>query len=459
MKKIKQFFKKTIHFLNRDLWNLNLKDFPLIQGLYYKVLKVVIIAIRGFQEDKCAVRAASLTYFSLLSIVPVLGLAFGISQAFGFEDALSNVLSENLQVLEEQALNDANADSQEEFTVLDQIEDLAINAIENTKGGVVAGTGLIFLFYIVIQLLHNVEDALNKIWEIKKHRSFIRILTDYLSITLISPIFIILSSSITVYIKSQIQSLAAEAELSDYIDPVLSVFLQIIPYTLIWILLTLLYMILPNTRVNFKAALIAGIFAGTLYQVTQWAYITFQIGVNRYGELYTAFAAIPLFMIWLQVSWLIFLYGAEISYAIQNINKYRAKKEQISLNPFQKKLLSLLITNLIVKRFQSDQDYPYTVEELSQTLNTPEYFVQDLINELTNQRILSETQIVKGLAYQPAQDINNLTITYVIDKIEHIGENNYQTLEGDQFEKIKNILHDFQNALKQLPQNVLIKNI
>ena len=460
MSKIKSKFRKILNFLNKDLWSLDIKSLPAFKGLYYKTLKVIIIAIKGFDKDKCPMRAASLSFFSLLSTVPILGLAFAIAAGFGFEETLKDVLSENLQILEEQALEESpgEIDPADRLTILDRIETLAENTIEETKEGIIAVTGIIFLFYIVIQLMHNIEDALNAIWGIKKHRSFVRKLTDYITITLIAPILIFLSSSITVYIRSQLMTLAEETEITDLIDPFLSIIFQLIPYTLIWILLTMIYMILPNTKVNFKSAIIAGIFAGTLYQLTQWAYITFQIGVARYGAIYGTFAALPLFMIWMQVSWLIFLYGAEISFAIQNINKYKADKEYEELAPYHKKLISLLITHHIVKRFERG-DHPYTSDELSKKLFVPQYYVQLIIDQLTEKKVLSETILKEGVAYQPAQDINNFTISFILERVEKGKNDHFPMTNNKTTKKFENILKSFQQTILQSPDNKLIKNI
>lgn len=447
--------------MNKDIWLIEAKNYP-YKGWYFNLLRVLIVAVKGYSEDNCAMRAASLTYYSLLSIVPVLGLAFGIAKGFGFETDLKQVLSENLQILEQQILEDPEAPSQgisaSEETFLDRLSVMADGIIENTKGGLVAGTGLVFLFYIIIQLLHNVEDALNQIWNIKKHRPLIRKLSDYITITLVGPILIFLSSSITVFIRSQIQSFAQDAPLIDFVDPVLRVLLQFIPYTLIWILLTLTYLILPNTKVKFSSALIAGILAGTLYQLTQWGYITFQVGVARYGAIYGTFAAVPLFMIWLQVSWLIFLYGAEISYAIQNTRGFKAKKEHPELNAYHKKLVCLMLIHNIVKKFENG-DMAGSAEEFSNEMHIPLYYTKSMLYLLQQQKIINELSEGNEVRYQPARDINKFTLGYVIENIERSGEKDVPILDSPLKKKLSEKLDHFQNEIKRSEENILIKDI
>lgn len=461
MSKFKTKLNRIINFLNKDIWLIEVRNYP-YKGWYFNLLRVLIVAVKGYQQDNCAMRAASLTYFSLLSVVPVLGLAFGIAKGFGFETDLKQVLSENLQVLEQQMLEEPGKPSEginpSEETFLDRLSVMADGIIENTKGGLVAGTGLIFLFYIIIQLLHNVEDALNEIWNIKKHRPLIRKLSDYITITLVGPILIFLSSSITVFIRSQIRSLAEDAQLSDIIDPVLSVFIQFIPYTLIWALLTLTYLILPNTKVRFRSALIAGILAGTLYQLTQWGYITFQVGVARYGAIYGTFAAVPLFMIWLQVSWLIFLYGAEISYAIQNTRGFKAKKEHPELDTYHKKLICLMLTYEIVKRFENGT-LAGTAEEFSRKLHIPLYYTKSMLNILLQQKIINELSDANEVRYQPARDINQFTLAYLIENIEHYGEKEVPAMETPLKTNLKDVLDHFQSQINNSDQNILIKDL
>jgi membrane protein len=461
MSKFKSRLNKVIKFLNRDIWIIDAKNYP-YKGWYFNLLRVLIVAVKGYQEDNCAMRAASLTYFSLLSIVPVLGLAFGIAKGFGFETDLKQVLSENLQVLEQQMLEDPadppDGMSASEESFLDRLEVMAEGIIENTKGGVVAGTGLVFLFYIIIQLLHNVEDALNRIWGIKKHRPLIRKISDYITITLVGPILIFLSSSITVYIRKLIFSFTKATQIEDFADPAVRIFIQFIPYTLIWTLLTLTYLILPNTKVRFRSAAIAGILAGTLYQLAQWGYITFQIGAARYGAIYGTFAAVPLFMIWLQVSWLIFLYGAEISYAIQNTRGFKAKKEHPELNNYHKKLVCVMISYLVIKRFEKGEE-PLTAYNLSNELHVPLYYIKSMLYLLQQQKIVTEIGDGSDAKYQPARDINQISLSSLKEKIDHYGENDVPAISSPLKNTAIKYLNHFEELISKSEQNVLLKDI
>jgi len=307
MPDIRAIKSKFIAFFKTDIWRIRLRDLPRRKAFAIKQLRILFLTLHGFSYDKCPLRASALTFYSLLSIVPVAALAFGIAKGFGFAKRLETLLYEKLPGQED---------------VLTQVIAFANSLLENTKGGVIAGIGIAVLFWSLIKVLSHIESSFNAIWEIKKHRSIGRKISDYLSIALICPILVIMSSSVTVFITTQIKHITEKVALLGMFSPIIFFFLKLLPYGLIWILFTTIYIFMPNTRVNFSSGIIAGVFAGTLYQIVQWAYINFQVLVAKYNAIYGSFAALPLFLIWLQISWLIVLFGAEISFSYQNVHTH-----------------------------------------------------------------------------------------------------------------------------------------
>ena len=277
-----------------------------------------------------SLRASALTFYSLLSVVPIVAMAFGVAKGFGFQNTMENFIMNNFKGQEE---------------VMNWVINLSNLYSKRYREGLLAGIGLVVLIWSVMQVLNNIESSFNAIWQIKKSRSFFRKVSDYLSIMLIGPLLIIVSSSVMVYISTRVQSVAQSIDMFQVISPVFQNLLRFVPYALIWLLFTLVYIILPNTRVIFKYALVAGIIAGTGFQVLQWGYIHFQIGVTKYSAIYGTFAALPLFLIWLQLSWLIVLLGAEISFAYQNVKEYAMEAESLHISPHNKRILSLLIVH------------------------------------------------------------------------------------------------------------------
>ncbi len=206
---------------------------------------------------------------------------------------------------------------------------------------------------------------------------------------LISPILVLMSGSATVFITTQVTQITQKIELLGFISPLISFLLKFIPYILIWALFTILYIIMPNTKVKFKAGLLGGVVAGTLYQIVQGAYISFQIGVAKYNAIYGSFAALPLFLMWLQISWWIVLFGAELSFANQNVDTYEYEPDCLKVSPGFKKLLALQIAHLLIKKFENG-DRPLSDSQISTQLEMPIRLVHNILFDLVESGLVSE---------------------------------------------------------------------
>jgi membrane protein len=265
--------------------------------------KIIKLSIFAFQKDKCSLYASALTFYTLLSIVPMLALAFGFAKGFGLNDLLEKEILETLHGQE---------------TVITKSIAFAQNLLENTRGGLVAGVGVLTLFGTIIQVLTHVENASNHIWHVATGRDFVRKVSDFLSISLICPILFIVANGASLLVASEVEIISDT--LGSWNLPFLLI-LKLLPHAAIWILLTFLYLCMPNTKVNISSALLAALVSGCLYQIFQWTVIKFEFGIAHYGSIYGSFAALPLFLIWLQTSWLIVLFGSELSYHFQNVDK------------------------------------------------------------------------------------------------------------------------------------------
>lgn len=437
--------QKILNFIKNDIWRIRVKTLPKSKSALIKPLRVILLALRGFDEDKCQLRASALTFYSLLSIVPVVAMAFGIAKGFGFEKMLENQLMTRFPGQEE---------------VLAQVVAFAQRLLENTKGGALAGIGVAVLFWTVIKVLGNVEKSFNDIWGIRQARSMGRKFADYLSIMLICPVLLIVASSATVFIATQIRLLAENVTALGAVTPIIFSLLKLLPYAVIWVLFTFIYIFMPNTKVNFKSGILAGIVAGTVYQIAQWAYVGFQIGVAKYNAIYGSFAALPLFLAWLQLSWLIVLFGAEISFAHQNVDTYEFEPDCMRASYSYKRLLSLGIAHLLIKKF-SKAEQALTAAEISQILDTPIRLVRQLLFDLVDSGILSQvkTQDDKDTAYQPARDTCDLTIKEVIDALERKGVETIPVAQNEELAALSASLKVFGEAVSKLPQNKLLKKV
>ncbi len=437
--------KRLKLFMKEEVWKTPLDNKSKQYSFLIRQIRIILVAFKGFLEDRVSLRASALTFYTLLSMVPVAAMGFGVAAGFGFDKKLEDFIVANFKGQEE---------------VMNWIINMSYDVLEGVEGGLLAGIGLIVLVWSVMQVLTNIELSFNAIWQVKKSRSFVRKLSDYLSIMLIAPLLIILSSSMSVYIGTRLESVAQNVEVIKTISPFLESTFKLLPYTLVWLLFTLIYMIMPNTKVNFKYALIAGIFAGTIFQVTQWAYIHFQIGVTTYSAFYGTFAALPLFLAWLQISWLIVLLGAEISFAYQNIQKYEFEAGSLNISNYDKRMVSLFLMKNIIENFQQGKE-PLTSNQLGKELGIPLRLVRDMLYNLVKANIINETVTVspRENGYQPAIDVNLIDIKFVIDRLDAIGTDQIKVNESEAWLKLSNVHTELINSMKESESNRLLKDI
>jgi membrane protein len=217
---------------------------------------------------------------------------------------------------------------------------------------------------------------------------------------------------------------------------------------------------MPNTKVKLKYGFLAGIVAGTLFQFAQWIYIHFQIGAAKYGAIYGSFAALPLFLLWLQISWLVVLFGAELSFAHQNVETYEFEQDCLSASYSFKKKLSLLITHLLIKNF-CNAEPPLDAETISHTLEIPIRLVRQILFELVESGILSEVRKDnnKDVAYQPAIDAGKLTVKFVVESLERRGHSNIPVGKTEELDKLSNCLSTFAGDIEKSPANILLRDL
>lgn len=437
--------QKLIDFLKKDIWRITFKGLPKYQVLLVKMLRILLLAFRGYDEDKVSLRSSALTFYSMLSVVPVAAMAFGISKMVGIDKHLTRYLNEQFVGQQE---------------VLEYIISFANKFLENTKGGLIAGIGAIILIWSVMKVFSNIESSFNAIWQVRTGRNWFRKFSDYISMLIIAPILLVASSSATVFISTMLKQLASEVTIIGMISPVIFFFIKLIPYVLIWLLLTMVFMVMPNTKVNFKSAFIAGIISGTAFVFVQWIYIHFQVGVSKYNAIYGSFAALPLFLIWLQMSWLIVLFGAEISFAVQNVEKYEFEPDTQNISVFSWRVLSLMVTHLIIKNFEKGEK-AFTASQISKQLEIPIRLVRDIIYKLVDCNIVSEVNTMheKEKAYQPALDINIISISYVLNALDHLGTDKILAIASTEKDQIKKILNDFDIAVQNAKGTLLLKEI
>ncbi len=259
-------------------------------------------------------QASALTYSTLLAIVPMLAVVFAIARGFGYNKYIEMWFREVLA-------------SQPQ--VADVIVSFVNSYLIHTKSGIFLGVGLIFMLYTVLMLVNNVEETFNQIWQVNNSRPIIRSFANYLAMFFLFPIIIVISTGLSIFMET------VADKMDDFVilEPIINKLISFSPSMLMSLLFIFLYVYMPNTKVRFSCAIIPGILAGIAMHLLQIAYIHSQIWVTGYNAIYGSFAALPLFMLWVQISWAICLFGAQLTYTNQNLNRIGFNLEEIDIHP------------------------------------------------------------------------------------------------------------------------------
>ncbi len=430
------FVHRISHFLKHQVWQIDLKPLSKIKEFGFTVLRIIIVTYEDWTKGLLDYRASALTYFSLFSIVPVFALLFGIAKGFGLDTILMKWMTYNLTWA-----GDA----------LPTILNFTNSLLEHTKGGLIAGIGLLFLFYAIINMLGRIEDAMNNIHHIEKQRSIIRKFTDYLAITALAPVFLIVSSAAQIWLYHTLRDMTDPLSFNGFLRPIF----RFIPYVMSWILFACLYIIMPNAKVKIKPALIAALIAGTVFQLWQYIYIYFQIGVAQYNAIYGSFAALPLLLLFLYYSWTIFLVGGKIAYSIEHIHRIQIERNSGSLSMLQQKIVYTVLVHAIVKKFEQAKEPP-TLQTLSTSIKLPEHVVKKMLQALVNASVLREVNELT-VGYQPAFDIQQMTFGYLLQIIEQNIDAQGTFQQTETSKAIATIYEEHANSFSKA--NLLIKDI
>lgn len=396
--------KRITQFLQTDIWRLNPEELPAVRRLLYEVIKILMLAIRFFTTKRVLTQAAALTYSTLLAIVPIMAVVFAIARGFGY--------NKYIEVWFREAFS---SQPQAAEVIIQWVNSYLVH----TQSGIFLGVGLLFMLYTVLMLVSNIEQTFNEIWQVKKQRSIFRTFTDYLAMFFLFPILIVVSSGVSIFLATFAKSLP------DFLllGPAVRWLLSLSPYVLMSALFIGLYVFMPNTHVRVKNAIVPGILAGIAMQWLQFFYIHSQIWVTGYNAIYGSFAALPLFMLWVQISWTICLFGAELTYTSQNLEYYDYNTDTSDISHRYRIMLCSLLMARICRRF-AEGGRPYTAEQLRSETGIPIRIVIDLLYKLIEARLLIEiSSDEKGETsrFMPAESLNNLNVGTMVDRLEAQG--------------------------------------
>lgn len=379
-------------FLTHDIWRMTNEDVKGFRLWLINALKASYLSIRFFTTHRTMERASALTYYTLLALVPSIALLLGLGRGFGLQDIVTYSLEQNLQGQE---------------AIVEYISAFADAYLLQAKSSVIVGVGIVMLLYVVYSLINNVENVLNEIWQQKQGRSTLRKLTDYISIIVLLPVSLTVITGGQIFLQTYIKTdlIHYSHELSQSLLAVL----RWVPYLMTILMLTFIYIVIPNCKVKFRHAFAAALIAGSAFMAFQWIYISGQIWVTKYNAVYGSFAALPLFLLWIQTAWIICLYGAELSYASQNIQNYNFLNEARSLSRQDRDFLLTLVAAHVYRRFSLHLEAP-TTGQIGHDLHLPSRLTSELVTQLADLNVIRES------VSADANADNNWTIGFDSDK-------------------------------------------
>ncbi|MBC2715109.1 MAG: YihY family inner membrane protein [Desulfobacteraceae bacterium] len=388
------YLKKLSDFLRNEVWH-DPKDAGRLYLFYYQTVRIILLTIHGLKNRMILLRASALSYSTLLAIVPLLAIAFSMLKGLGFHSRLEHVLINYLTA------------EQEELT------SRIIEYIANTNFKALGAFGTALLIYASVMMISNVERTFNEFWGVPQQRSISRKISNYISVLFLGPFLMVLSTALIASFSSN--TVVAALTEYEFFEQFFVLFSKIIPHAILWIAFTVMYILMPNTRVKFIPALIAGIICGSIWEGAFRMYTDFNIGVAKYNTIYGTFAVLPIFIIWLYVSWIIVLIGAQLSYAIQNVRSYQQEFNFYNVGYDQKEEMAVNIMLQISAMFHKGLPQA-NIEDLSGLLSIPIRLLREITRKLSDYGLLQEIS-EDEIRYQPAKNpglISVLDVCYAL---------------------------------------------
>lgn len=395
MSHFKRLYLRLEDFLFGELWRTDVGALSGVRTLFYRTLRLLFVLVRELSNGQLNLRAMSLVYTTLLSLVPLLALSFSVLKGFGVHNQVEPLLLSLVEPLGEKG---------------NELVITILSFVENMKVGVLGAVGLALLIYTVISMIQKIEMAFNYVWHTKVTRSLSRRFSDYLSVMLVGPLLVFAAIGVTASVmnSSVVQTLIA-------IEPFGSLVVllsKLMPFVLIILAFTLVYLFVPNIKVKVRAALVGALVGGVLWQTTGMIFAAFASGSTKYAAIYSGFAILILFMIWLYLSWLILLVGAQVAYYYQHPEHVRLSNQRLPMSALFRERLGILVMYWIARHFESG-GRPWSLEALSQQLHVPGDNLDEVLCVLQQRGLLLECGS-ETPEYLLAHDPESLTIAQLL---------------------------------------------
>jgi membrane protein len=427
---VRSLYRDIWDFLTKDIWSLDLTKLSRLQAFGIRQAKVLIFVLRQFYEDKLVIRASSLTYSTLLAIVPLLAVCFAILKGIGLHMDLAPALSNLLRPLGPRG---------------GIIAGKILEFVANAQTGALGIVGSAVLLYTVYGILNKIDGSYNEIWHVPGQRFWLRRLGEYTLLIIIAPLtlFVVLATTASVTSIPLVQKLITHRLVTAIVE------MGLFPYVVSGLLFTLILWYVPNIRVKFRAALIGGFFSGFLWQLSNWAFTRFVAGAGRAGVreiLFAGFAALPLFLLWIYISWTIVLLGSELGYVVQNVGVMEWLELEKRYGATLRRHTAVRTVLCIVRHSISNAPVP-NLRELSREVRAPESIIRDIMEPLVEADILARSADGQE-RYLPARDPDSVTLAELLHVLQGERLLPQKILSKDRFgQNVEELLQDIDSSL------------
>lgn len=408
--RLRALYENAHRLVTRDIWLLDTMPPPYatgLQGFVLRQLRVLLVVGRGFLFDhQCMTRAAALTYTTLLALVPMLAFMFAFLKGLGVQNTLEPILLDRLPVTSED--------------VVRQI----INYVNNVQVGTLGVLGLGSLLFTTILQFGNVEHALNDIWGVHSGRPLLRKIADYISIMVIGPVVMVLAIGLSTALQHQ--SLLTTLMEQRVIGDALLLFFQFLRYVALWCAFAFAYAFLPNTSVKLLPAIVGGVLGGTLWQLGLGVYIDVLISTTRFEAIYGAFAQLPILMVWIYLSWVVTLLGAEVSFACQNASTYHLEHLTHSTSFYVKEWLATTLYFSMARDYSAGQG-PWSAQAFAREHGVPIRLLREVLNILHHEHLIVEVSTAPEY-YVPGRLPDTITPWDIFRALRHHGDRSMEDL-------------------------------
>ncbi|WP_147821297.1 YhjD/YihY/BrkB family envelope integrity protein [Salidesulfovibrio onnuriiensis] len=434
--KIKNKSKHLQTRFSQEIWVRDTPETPVPLRLAKGTARWGYLLFHGFFKDQCIIRAAALTFTTILSIVPFLAVAFSISKGFGLQ---------NTEFIRTMVLRMSTGNT--------EVADKIIQYIDRTNVQTLGWIGIAMLLFTVFSLIGTIEKAFNTIWSVQRGRTAWRKVTDFFPVIFICPIFLLVASSFNVSLQKQeiIQGLLSVSAIG-YVEALI---LKLAPLMLIIIAFSFMYAFIPNTRVKITSALLGGLVGGVLWQLAQWVYINWQIGAAKYNAIYGSFAQFPLLLMWIYISWVVVLLGSEAGYAWQNINSFVKQRFFGAASALERQKIAVIMMSFLAKRFHNGEPLP-SVEDISDRLMVPAPLVSDLFEVMRTAGLTVRTDSVGCEVYAPARALDAIRLVDIIGVVNSEGGGKTGGIFKSRFQFIDGLFEGMRRDVEKSDANLTL---